>query len=89
MDCGTNGHPGVCARPHVAVDTVIASVPANSPRMEANPAAALPNRPSSATLLSAQVSKTLLFQIATPDGTVHLNNSSPFKLKLYSSQLHS
>lgn len=51
-----SGHPGVCAPPPAAVVTVIACAPARSPRTAVSHAGDQPNKPSSATSQSAQVS---------------------------------
>ncbi|MEQ2191133.1 hypothetical protein XENOCAPTIV_021662 [Xenoophorus captivus] len=54
MVLGMSGPPGACALPHAAVVTGTVPAPASSPRMEDSLAAAPRDKPSSATLLSAQ-----------------------------------
>lgn len=57
MVLGMSGLPGACVHPHVAAAIVTVPAHASSPRMEESLAVALQNKPSSATLLFAQVSQ--------------------------------
>lgn len=57
MVLGMSGPPGACAHPHVVVVIVTVLAHASSLRMEESLAVALQDKPSSVTLLSAQVSQ--------------------------------
>lgn len=59
-----SGPPGACAHPRVVGVIVTVLAPASFPRMEESLAVALQDKPSSATLLSAQVRLTILIPLS-------------------------
>lgn len=83
MVLGMSGPPGACAHPHAAVVTAIVPAYASSPRTEESLAAALQDKPSSATSLSAQVSQGILLISDSQIGVIQHEETVNVKIKHY------